>query len=278
MSCNNNINNSNTHNKIQNTNSQEHQNYLIKSWTSFDFTNLSAIKNPDYGEQKFVDYINLFPKHSTNEITESIEYILAKSSSNKDVLNHFLQLFDKYLYDVNSPFYNEDYYKIVLHSIIESSSISANDKVKYNIRYKIALRNNIGSKAENFNFYVENDLTNLYALNDKDIILFFYTPGCNSCATSINALRSSSQLTQNINILAIYPDGDYNIWMDYKDQIPKQWINGIDKNKEILQNQLYDLKASPTIYLLDKDKKVVLKDISVEVLLKYISHKQTKRY
>jgi hypothetical protein len=43
--------------------------------------------------------------------------------------------------------------------------------------------------------------------------------------------------------------------------LPKEWIVGTDR-EEIKQRCLYDLKAMPSLYLLDGDKKVILKDVS----------------
>jgi len=34
----------------------------------------------------------------------------------------------------------------------------------------------------------------------------------------------------------------------------------MDENEYLYKNKIYDLRAVPTIYLLDKDKKVILKD------------------
>ncbi|HBK95202.1 MAG TPA: DUF5106 domain-containing protein, partial [Porphyromonadaceae bacterium] len=34
----------------------------------------------------------------------------------------------------------------------------------------------------------------------------------------------------------------------------------------ITKQKLYDIKAIPTLYLLDKDKKVILKDTSIEAI------------
>jgi hypothetical protein len=39
-----------------------------------------------------------------------------------------------------------------------------------------------------------------------------------------------------------------------------------------LDRELYDLKAMPTLYLLDKDKKVLLKDAPVEQVEQYLAH------
>jgi hypothetical protein len=46
-------------------------------------------------------------------------------------------------------------------------------------------------------------------------------------------------------------------------------INSYDKGTAVLKNELYDLKASPTIYLLDKDKRVILKNTGIEQINQY---------
>ena len=60
----------------------------------------------------------------------------------------------------------------------------------------------------------------------------------------------------------------------YKDNKIDQWINAYqtdeDLNKEITEGkpttirQLYDVFKTPTFYLLDKDKKIVAKNLSIE--------------
>ena len=48
------------------------------------------------------------------------------------------------------------------------------------------------------------------------------------------------------------------------------WIDAYDAEQTILNQNLYDLKAIPTLYLLDKDKKVLLKDASVGQIEVYL--------
>jgi hypothetical protein len=74
-------------------------------------------------------------------------------------------------------------------------------------------------------------------------------------------MLQSLQKSGRLKILAFYPDKDLEIrekkWAD----IPAEWINGCDKNAIVTDRQLYDLKAIPTIYLLDRNKTVILKDV-----------------
>ena len=65
----------------------------------------------------------------------------------------------------------------------------------------------------------------------------------------------------NLTVLAIYTEGNLDVWKTTISELPKEWIVGTDR-EEIKQRCLYDLKAMPSLYLLDGDKKVILKDVS----------------
>ena len=62
----------------------------------------------------------------------------------------------------------------------------------------------------------------------------------------------------NLTVLAIYTEGNLDVWKTTISELPKEWIVGTDR-EEIKQRCLYDLKAMPSLYLLDGDKKVILK-------------------
>ena len=42
--------------------------------------------------------------------------------------------------------------------------------------------------------------------------------------------------------------------------VPSSWINAYDAGARISKEELYDLKAIPSMYLLDRDKRVLAKD------------------
>jgi len=59
---------------------------------------------------------------------------------------------------------------------------------------------------------------------------------------------------------------------DWKNsELPDSWIKAYDKETIIQDKQLYDLKAIPTIYLLDGDKTVLLRDPAFEQFEKYLN-------
>jgi hypothetical protein len=70
-----------------------------------------------------------------------------------------------------------------------------------------------------------------------------------------------------IEVLAVYADGDVAEWRKAQPERPDWWIWAYDKGQVIQNKNLYDLKAIPTLYLLDEQKRVILKDPDVEALL-----------
>ena len=63
-----------------------------------------------------------------------------------------------------------------------------------------------------------------------------------------------------LKILAIYPDTDIEAWRDYQPNMPKRWISGYDADMAISRDRSYNLRAIPALYLLDSEKRVLVKD------------------
>lgn len=250
---------------------------IVNFWNNFDFSDPKKVSQPEIGEQALVDFINLFPQASTNGIIATgIDSLISKSSNNKEVQLYFERLLNRYLYDANSPFYNEPYFVLALEKLISSPHVGESNKIRYKTLLQIANRNKVGDIATDFTFFSGKTQT-LHSLSANYLVIFFYVPKCPSCEENLRILKENADLSAILNekalTLAMYADGNENIWKEYADNIPKEWINGIDLDQQILKKGLYDLKASPTIYLLDKDKRVLLKDIDLYNLLDYLKNK-----
>lgn len=135
------------------------------------------------------------------------------------------------------------------------------------------------NKAANFDYTLPDGSTHkLSALHSEYVILYFHNPECRECATVKEKLVSSPILNTlqqkgQLKILALYPDEDLKACRQHLPEMPAEWINAYDKGTIIKNRELYDLKAIPTLYLLDKDKTVLLKDAPFESLEAYLAQK-----
>lgn len=122
-------------------------------------------------------------------------------------------------------------------------------------------------------------------------ILFFNNPDCGDCNRVKEYMDMSPVIggrlreqagpaktgtgapaSGKLAVLALYTEGDIPHWRNT--EYPPGMINAYDAGQKITERQLYDLKAMPTLYLLDKDKRVILKDAPVEQIEQWLTEKR----
>ena len=67
---------------------------------------------------------------------------------------------------------------------------------------------------------------------------------------------------------------DLKAWQEHGADFPESWGYVRGRDGALSEANLYDLKAIPTLYLLDRNKKVLLKDATFEQLNGYLSAQQ----
>lgn len=250
--------------------SEERVTYLITHyWDKFDFSDTTHIHLPEVTMLAFVDYLNLLFEVEHQQMKKSVFAMLEKSilqDISQKMYPYFLSLYKGYLYDPNSLLRDEECYLIVTEFILSDSVSGTATKEQARFDREMMLKNRKGNIAVDFNYLTSKGAKGrLYDINKKFILLYFHNPGCDSCFETVTKLRSSiliNNLLENnqLEILAVYPDEDISLWKAHLGKIPNSWINACDDKQLINKKQLYDLKAIPTLYLLDKNKKVLLKD------------------
>ena len=74
-------------------------------------------------------------------------------------------------------------------------------------------------------------------------------------------------------IVNIYIDKELEEWREYEPNYPRSWISGYDHNYIISEELLYNVRAIPSLYLLDAEKRVILKDPPCEKAIRYLISK-----
>ena len=253
----------------------------IHFWDLYDFSDNTLIEQPDITEQGFVDYVQLLNQLSPKDAEKSINTMLDKAKPYPTMYDHFARLYEKYFYDPNSPFRNEQLYTPAVKHLVESGVLSKDLQMIFSFQQEMMQKNNVGTKATNFAYTLANgDKKMMHDLQSNYLILFFTNPNCPSCASTTEQLVNSSILqdvfSQNmpnnkmLTVLSIYPDGNVDEWRNALPSMPQQhWVNSYDDGEVIFGNLLYDIKAIPTLYLLDKNKKVILKDVGLGEIEEY---------
>lgn len=268
---------------VEMTNPDARAVYLVMHyWDRFDFSNEKLTHRPEITEQAFVDYINILTYVPFDKTKESLANMLQKAEANDTVYQYFGTLFDKYFYNPNSPFRNEEFYIPVLQELTKSNLLSDTEKSKYQFQLDMAMKNRVGQTAADF-FYTlaSGQSQKMSSIRSEYLVIMFSNPGCSTCMAVMDALTKSPPLTTAFSMnspsrtmltfLTVYPDADIDEWKSHLPQLPANWLHAYDKGMTITKQKLYDVKAIPTLYLLDKDKKVLLKDTSIEAIDAFFS-------
>ncbi len=91
----------------------------------------------------------------------------------------------------------------------------------------------------------------------------------------IEVLRGEPSIAQlvssgTLSVLNIYIDEDLDAWRSYMPVYPEEWHNGFDPDFVIRNENLYHVRAIPSLYLLGADKTVVLKDAPENKVFDYL--------
>lgn len=251
--------------------------FLVRHyWDNVSFADTAFLNKKEVSEQAWVDYCNIMNHVPPTTAQEAIKAMIKKTEQNRRMFDYFTELADKYLYDPNSPMRNEEFYIPVLEAMIASPVLSETEKIRPQARLELAQKNRPGTKALNFTYTLASGATaTLYQCPAEYTLLFINNPGCHACAETIEGLKSSQAISQlvaekRLKILAVYPDEELEEWHKHRSEFPDEWINGYDKTQSMKMKNLYDLKAIPTLYLLDKNKIVLLKDAPWPVVEEYL--------
>lgn len=253
--------------------------YLARHyWDNVDFADTNYIHHPEVTEQGWVDFIDILRLVSADTADDALKQLFLRAEKEKKCYTYLTSLAEKYLYDPNSPMRNEEFYISVLDAMLKSPVMDDTEKIRPKARRELAQKNRAGTKALDFTYTLANGKQgNLHGIKAPYTLLFINNPGCHACGEAIEALKRSPATAQaiarkRVKVLSLYPDADLAEWRKHLSDFPDEWINGYDKKRTIEQKNLYDLKAIPTLYLLDEDKTVLLKDVTAQEIEEYLQN------
>ncbi len=233
-------------------------------------------------EQKFADWtsiLDMLPFEKAEKAVAKL-YDRAVSCERKDSSSNVLETFNfltyKYLYSPNSPLRNEDYYHAYVKGLASYEKLDPAMKGKYEYEAKMTGLNRTGTVAADFRFSDRNGrIRTLHEVKAPMTLLFFSNPGCEACMEIIEKLKgdpgiSEMIMTGRLAVVNVYIDEDIQAWRDYMPIYPSEWYNGFDPDLILRNDTIYNVRAIPSLYLLDADKRVILKDAVENRLFKVL--------
>ena len=187
---------------------------------------------------------------------------LAEESAVTDTSGHIydfiVTVMESALWNPLSELRNEGFYIPVVESVLSTRRTGEHYSSYYQQQLTTCRNNAPGAYAADFTYTdAKGRMHSLYETRSEYTLLLFSNPGCPACREIIGMLKSSPIIN------SMEQQGRLALLRDY----PEDWITGYNQDLSIRDNLVYDVRAIPSLYLLDRDKKVIFKDISTGMLM-----------
>ena len=270
--------------------------YYVKNhfWDDVIFNDNRLIRTPFF-ETKLDEYFKNYVSREPDSIIEEVQYMLTVAKTGKEIYPFLLFKFtNKY---INPEFMGQD--KVFLHIyqnfFAKGDTVLLNEASKKSIteRAYSMMANQLGLAAPPL---VLNDLEDkkisLYDIVSPYTFVAFWDPTCSHCKLEIPRVDSFYKaiwsglkvkvLSVNINFKEL------TLWKTFiKENKLEAWTHAYqteaDLNNEVKAGkpttirQLYDVFKTPTFYLLDANKKIIAKNLSIEQFNDFLINTNNKK-
>lgn len=244
-------------------------------WDKFDFADTTWLVRPRHElEQVFAQWVDgaLIVYYEGGLALSDIP--VRRAMACDAMLVRFMEMGERCFRDPNSPWRCEELYIPMLKAAL-ASGVDDVHKSKYKAHLETAMMNRKGTIATDFAYVTAGgEPGRLHDVLTDYTLLYFFNPGCHDCERVSGIISTSPKINTlivqgRLTVLALYPDEDMTAWNEHQGENDESWITA--RYAAASERDKYDLPAIPNLYLLDRDKRVLLKDAMVEEVIGYLS-------
>jgi peroxiredoxin len=232
--------------------------------------------NSDVFSNKSIEYLTYYrnpqlPKELLEkEFMSAVDTILNKAKTNVLVYQHIAE----YLIDGFKQFGFEKCISYILDNYVIKDSLCLDEGQGSSIQKMIEQKKMLPVGAVVPDFILPDTSGNAISpkkVNAGKLIILFYSVACPHCQSMMPRLTDfmKSQKGKGVEVLAVSLDTDKNEWLNFVRKNNLAWINVNDPRGwgGAVASDYY-IYATPTMFLVDKEKKIISKPITIEELQK----------
>ncbi len=236
----------------------------------------SVVRHSRDFERCFIQFLYVSCETDDSVFADGLATLLPALSGDSISLTTVARYAEDYLFNPGSPIYNEPKYLVFLTSLLSLPSLPEGLHERCTTHQRLALMNAPTTVATDFTYTTTTgEQHTLLTTIAPQLLLIFYDPACPHCDDILRTIEHSRLINSHLDdhsliALAVYTEGDRALWQSTCHTMPSQWTVAIDES-DIVTNSLYNIPAMPTLYLLDRQKRVLLKDPTVAQVEEFLS-------
>jgi thiol-disulfide isomerase/thioredoxin len=259
-------------------------------WDGVNFYDDRLVRTPFF-ESRIDKYFEQLVYPHADSVNKEMDWMLGYASISEEMQKFLLLKFINRYY--NQKYMWEDAVFVHLFEKYFSNKdypwLTAQGKKQITDRAYSLMANITGNPAANIELNDINDKpTNLYDVEAPFVLVTIWDPTCGHCKETLPKLDSMYQakwkgLGMKLFALAKETDGNKQTWLTFiKDHKLNDWVHvyySKEEDKARIDagipgySQLYDVQSFPTLYLLDKDKRIIGKKLTESQVDEILSYK-----
>jgi hypothetical protein len=259
-----------------------YQYYKKHYWDGITFMDDRIIRTPFFLPKLQQYFENVVSPVPDSVIRES-DYLLLLARSAPEMYKFLLNwLTDEYMYP---KYMGQDAVFVHLFEKYHSQGLSPwlNEKQMTAVsnRAYMLMSNLIGEPAANLEMVDSNDVAKpLYNIKADYTVVCFWDPTCGHCRVQVprfDSIYNAKWKNEGVKMYGVLTETkDFDKWKQFiTEHKLGGWVNVyeteaqrkiVEDAKKPSYKQLYDVTQTPTLYLLDKDKKIIAKKLTMEQL------------
>lgn len=252
--------------------------YMVEHyWDDFDFGDATWLADSASFEQAFADWAYLASFLPADRASRSTGYVVERADVSHPMLMRFAQAAEHYFAGADSPYRNEEALIPILQGLTRAQSAEPAERERFGALLSDADRNRPGMQAAELEGQAaDGRRVPLSSLDCDYTLLLFYSPSCPTCRfveQQIGISASLSALLQQgkLRVYAFYPGSGDEAWRQSLGDMPTEgWSVVCDPDGAVVREGRYVLRATPTLYLLGRGRRVILKDAPLEVIEQWL--------
>lgn len=240
----------------------------------FDLADERLLRTPVYHSK-----LNFYVKNMLIQIPDSLygacDMLVKRAEGNKETFKYMVWFLTNYYETANIMGLDAVFVHMVNNYYTKEKAYWVDDATLYKIRDRARILGPIliGKKAKNL---ILQDSTGtfqaLHSINSPITILYFWDPDCGHCKKATPKVWAyyNRVKSKGVQVFAVCTEVEMDKWKKFIQEHTLDWINVCDPKLQNNFREDFDIKTTPQIFILDKDKKIIAKKIDEDNMEKIV--------
>lgn len=249
-------------------NLNDRSDYIIEHfWEPLDVKKKEAV-NQSALNHAFDVYATAMQWADAEKVRLSVDKLLKRISKNPVLLLQMARSAEESLYGPRANMWIDEIYLPFAKAVVENKKIDKARKLRYERQIRALESSAPGQSAPEFEFTKPDGRQGKYFPMSTPTILFFGDPECFDCRMGKLKLDTDLEFSELVkqgrfNVVYIIPDAEEGWAEKVKDTNPK-WSVGSAEDID----ELYDLRLTPALFIIDSKGKIKYKNVSPELAVR----------